>query len=462
MSISIKKIYTTLFFLGIFFIPFNSYEGVSFLGEYKRDGAIIFFLISIIFFLIDCSLKKTIIIPVNNKPFQLFILFVILLFVSTLVNAFDVYSSFIKQTSGISRFIRQITAFGISFFIFLTFYNIISKIPIKQLFLKIRTIFFYCFILISIYGFLETLTVYFNIRQLEDVVLLFDYFPFTNVYLDYPNKRISSFSYEPPFLAIFLITIAGWMFSYIITSKGFLRFLPTLLVFFITFFSGSRTALIVILFQFILFLLVIFSINKKIRRMLTNMLIIITLSLATLFAFKGAKLSNAIEEKVSSLNFKENLLKNLSNRTRFGIQYASLKVFSENPILGVGFGQQAYYARNKYPKWATHNNYEFKDYYLNDKDKSFPPGFNMYTRLLAELGIVGSLVFISLLLLIIYQIKKNIKARNNLEKTLAIVLLISFAGFIINWLQFDSFRVYGFWICFALFIKLQKTTTLNE
>jgi O-antigen ligase len=156
-------------------------------------------------------------------------------------------------------------------------------------------------------------------------------------------------------------------------------------------------------------------------------------------------------------------LSSISNKSRFGIQYASLLVFLESPIYGVGFGQQAYHAKEKYPKWATYKNYEFKEYYLNESDKSFPPGFNMFTRLLAETGIVGFLIFLSFIFLIFYQCKKLIESRKDIEKIIPIVLLVSFIGFLINWLQFDSFRVFGFWICLALLIlQVQQKKIANE
>jgi O-antigen ligase len=316
---------------------------------------------------------------------------------------------------------------------------------------------------VSIYAFLEILILVFNFSFLKSVFSLFDNFPFTETQLDFRFKRISGVSYEPPFLAIYLITIAGWMFSYILTGAGIKKYLPTIIIFLLTFFSGSRTALIVVLFQFIVFISVVFSLNKKFQKVIQRFLLLIGMLIILLFIFNGKKVSEAIETKVSALDFKNNLTNNISNRSRFGIQYTSLLIFVENPIVGVGFGQQAYDARDKYPKWATHNNYEFKEFYLNDDDKSFPPGFNMFTRLLAETGIVGFLIFLSFNFLIFYQCKKLINSRIDIEKIIPIVLLVSFVGFLINWLQFDSFRVFGFWICLALLIlQIQQRKIKNE
>ena len=453
MKISLKQTYIYFFLLGIFFIPFNSYDGISFLGEYKRDGAIVFFLASFLFFSIDTFYKRKFKIPLNNILFQFLALFVGWIIVGTLLNGFSIYENYMKQTSGISRSIRQFLSLSIVLFLFIVAYNSAKNYSIKRIFVLIRKTFFLSFIFVAVYGVLEILVVYFNILGLKNILLLFDYFPFTEVFLDFKYRRISSFSHEPPFLAIYLITIAGWMFSYILTSKGFKRFLPTIFVFILTFFSGSRTALIVVLLQFLVFMGTVFTVNKNYRLIIQRFLLVISTVFILLLIFNGKNVSREIEAKIDSLNFRENLMNNVSNKSRFGIQYTSLLIFLDNPITGVGFGQQGYHAKGKYPKWATHKNYEFTQLYLNDNVKSFPPGYNIYTRLLAETGIVGFGIFISFLLLIFYQCRKLFKSLNQFEKVVPVVLLISFIGFAINWMQFDSFRVFGFWICLAILIK---------
>jgi len=462
MKVTLKHTYTFLFLLGVFFIPFNSYEGISFLGEYRRDGAIIFFLLSFVFFGIDRLYKEKIEVPQQNLFFQILILFVLCIVLSTICNGHSIYGSYMKQTSGASRFFRQFLSLTIALLLFITSYNITRNYSLKAFFFLIRKVFLYSFIFVSIYGFLEILVVYFNIKTLKSVLLLFDYVPFIDVFLDFKFSRISSVSYEPPFLAIYLITIAGWMFSYILTAKGIKKYVPTLIVFLLTFFSGSRTALIVVSFQFLMFIGLVITINRRVQLIMQRFLVLVSIVVVLLFALNGGKVSKAIETKIESLSFSKNLSDNISNKSRLGIQYTSLLIFLENPILGVGFGQQAFHARNKYPKWATSNNYEFRLFYLNDKVKSFPPGYNIYTRLLAETGIIGFLIFTSFIGLILYQCKKLINNRVDIEKFIPIVLLISFMGFAINWLQFDSLRVYGFWICLAILIRQLQGRNENE
>jgi O-antigen ligase len=409
MRISLRQIYIFLFLVGVFFIPFNSYQGISFLGEYRKDGAIIFFLLSFVLFFIDASFKMKIKIPRNNILFQALLLFVFWLIISTLLNINTVFSNYMKQTSGLTRFSRQLLALSIALVLFITTYNVFNKFSKKESFYLLRRVFLYSFIFVSLYSFFEILIVVFNVSYLKNIFSVFDYFPFTETSLDLIYHRISSVSYEPPFLAIYLITIAGWMFSYILTSKKNIKYLPTLIVFILTFFSGSRTALIVVLFQFIIFIWIVFSASKKFNKIIQRFLIVSSILAFLIFMFNREKITESIETKIETLNFKKNIEKSISNRSRFGIQYTSLLIFKENPILGVGFGQQGYHARDKYPKWVTKKNYEFNLYYLNNKEKSFPPGFNLYTRLLAETGIIGLLIFIFFIFLIFHQSKKLIK-----------------------------------------------------
>ena len=132
-------------------------------------------------------------------------------------------------------------------------------------------------------------------------------------------------------------------------------------------------------------------------------------------------------------------------------------VFDENPIIGVGYGQQAYEARERYPRWATAGNWEFKLKYLNQSDPQFPPGYNIYTRILAEGGIIGMVIFASLLILIIW-VCLVVTQKNDDRYLLALVILISMVGFYFNWLKMDTVRVFGFWINLALLVAITRKT----
>ena len=377
------------------------------------------------------------------------------------MNFNSVSNSYLKHTSGINRFVRQYFSLIISSFIIVIYYcNVLKSMSLEDILSKVRFTFLLSLIFTFIIGFFETLAGVFGIAVAQIPFLLLNYFPFFEK--AYFGERISAISYEPPFLAIYLITVSGWMFSYLIThkNKGILRMVPSLFILFLTYFSGSRTALIVVLIQFLFFIFITVKREVLINYvqktfLLTGILII------GLFIFNGDKIIKSVETKIESLDFIGNLNDNVSNKSRLGIQYASLKVFSAHPIIGVGFGQQSYYNRYHYPGWATKKNYEFNLYYRNSAEPSFPPGYNLYTRMLAETGIIGIGI---LFFLIYYSFKRAflvLKSETNAKKVLALILLISFLGLYINWLQIDTFRIYGIWLSLAILIRLTNENT-NE
>ena len=211
---------------------------------------------------------------------------------------------------------------------------------------------------------------------------LFDYFPFTEAKTDMRLRRISSVTFEPPALGTYLLSIAGWMFSYILTEKKNFKYLPTVIVLFLGFMSGSRAAFFAIIIQFII-ASIIFLKNKNLTRNLYRVIIgFSTVSILTITYF-SEPIYNYIKKEINSFKLDDST-HSLSNKSRFGIQQAMFYVFLENPISGTGYGLQAFESRKKYPTWAKKNNWEFRLKYLNQNDKRFPPGYNMYLRILSE------------------------------------------------------------------------------
>ncbi|MES2487344.1 MAG: O-antigen ligase family protein [Bacteroidota bacterium] len=445
---TLKKIYTWLFFIGLFFIPFNDFKGLSFMGEYKDESAAFFLLPAFLVLLASGKVN----VPVKSPYFKLLLVFLAWCIVATLINFPTVLQNYFKQTSGISRFVRQYISLLISTFIFfLVYWNVIIAMTTKEILLKIRKVLLCSLVFASVYGFFETLVVVFHINAARHLLSIFDYFPFLDVI--YHANRISSIAFEPPFLAIYLITVAGWMFSYVLTESSRLKFIPMVLVIILTYFSGSRTALLVIFIQLAIFFSILYR-SKKYRQYIIYISMFAAVGIIAVLAINAEKIIYSVEKKLESLNFSGNLKTDVSNKSRFGMQYASLQVFKENPVTGVGFGQQSYHSRFHYPLWATRDNYEFVIFYRNQAEKSFPPGYNIYTRLLAETGFIGTGLFIAFAGLLWLRARQLLKTATGDKKILALILLISFTGFCINWLQVDTFRIYGFWICAAILIKI--------
>ena len=443
LNLNILNVSFFLILAGIFFLPFNSWEGISFLGEYYRDSCVLFFLLA--FFVL--LFKKKIKLPFHSPIFYSLIIFLVWAALTTFINFETVIDSSFKQTSGVVRFLRQYFSLILAAFLLpITFYNSFLNINSKRLIYLIRKAIYYSFVIVIIYAIIEVLVVKFNMINLKKPVLnIFDYFPFVEAKTDLRLKRISSVTFEPPALGTYLITIFSWMCSYIITSKSYFRFLPALLVIALAFISGSRAAFFIIIVQAIMFVLVIsqsYQYNKIFSKILLTSVIAISIGLLTF----APKILNYIDNEIQSFKLNDND-HSLSNKSRFGIQYAMYQVFLENPVIGTGYGQQAFEARSKYPTWAKRDNWEFRLKYLNQNNTRFPPGYNLYLRLAAEtgtLGLIGFLLFMTYILIWCYN---NLNRQKNL---LAIIVFVSMIGFMLNWLKMDTFRIYGFWICLAL------------
>ena len=441
--ITIKNLIIHTLLLGIFFIPFNSWSGIGFLGEYYRDSCFLFFSFAFVLVLF----KRRINIPLKNLIFQFLILFILWSILATLFNAHNMADYYFKQTSGFSRFINQFGSLIIaSIIIPLTFYNGFKWININKTFRLIRRVVLASLIIVLIYSIIEILIVKFNMVNLKKPLLnLFDYFPFTEAKTDMRLRRISSVTFEPPALGTYLLSIAGWMFSYILTEKKNFKYLPIVIVLFLSFMSGSRAAFFAIIIQFII-ASIIFLKNKNLTRNLYRLIIgFSTASILTITYF-SEPIYNYIKKEINSFKLDDST-HSLSNKSRFGIQQAMFYVFLENPISGTGYGLQAFESRKKYPTWAKKNNWEFRLKYSNQNDKRFPPGYNMYLRILSETGLVGFLFFGLMLLQIFLWCFNNLKSENSI---IAFIILISMIGFSLNWLKMDSFRIYFFWLCLAL------------
>lgn len=443
LDLNILNVSFVLILAGIFFMPFNSWEGIPFLGEYYRDSCVLFFLLA--FFII--LFKKKIKLPFHSPIFYSLIIFLVWAALTTFINFETVLQNSFKQTSGVVRFLRQYFSLVLAAFVLpITFYNSFLKINSKRLIYSIRKVIYYSFVIVIIYSIIEILIVKFNMINLKKPLLnIFDYFPFVEAKTDLRLKRISSVTFEPPALGTYLITIFSWMCSYIITSKSYFKFLPALLVIGLAFVSGSRAAFFIIIIQAIVFVFAIsqsYQYNKTFSKIVLTSLIAISVGLLVY----APKIINYVDNEIQSfkLNDEDH---SLSNKSRFGIQYAMYQVFLDNPVIGTGYGQQAFDARSKYPSWAKRNNWEFRLKYLNQNSKRFPPGYNLYLRLAAETGALGLLGFLLVILYIMIWCYNNLKMQKNL---LAIIVFVSMAGFMLNWLKMDTFRIYGFWICLAL------------
>src|SRR5690606_34850668 len=129
-----KDISLLFVLLGVFFFPFNSYQGIPALGEFFRDSCLIFFLIAGF-----CLLsRRKFSIPHNTSIFQMVTILIFWFFLTGIFNTFDMMHYSFKHLSGIERFLRQFISLILVTSLLLIFYNVFKNHSINELFLKIR------------------------------------------------------------------------------------------------------------------------------------------------------------------------------------------------------------------------------------------------------------------------------------------------------------------------------------
>jgi len=364
---------------------------------------------------------------------------------------------FFKKTTGVERFINQYGALIICAILLpITFYNAFFTMDINKLFFRIRKILLASLIIVLAYAFIEVLIVKFGMLDLKIMVLnIFDYFPFTEAKIDPRGSRISSVSFEAPALGTYLLSISGWMFSYIITSSSKWKYIPTIIVVALAFLSGSRAAFFITIIQALIFIAILLR-NTRHSKTFFKISFSFMLVSFVLFGVYYKETTGYIKNEIQSFKLDDKQHAN-SNKSRFGIQQAMFKVFLENPVVGTGYGLQAFESRKYYPVWAKKNNWEFRVMYLNQNDERFPPGYNIYLRFLSETGLIGFLIFCGLLIQVFLWCYNNFNKHN----LYSIVILISMTGFSMNWLKMDSFRIYAFWLCLALIFLMESKKLKN-
>ena len=130
----------------------------------------------------------------------------------------------------------------------------------------------------------------------------------------------------------------------------------------------------------------------------------------------------------------------LSNITRIGSQWAGWYMFLDNSFFGVGYGQYPFYYADYVPSWAWIS-YEVQNCSLNIPGSMMTPSHGIYTRLLAEAGLMGFLAWLFILFCMLWGIcKSDVDADKKICYSISIVALILF-GF-----NADGFRVFYYWI----------------
>jgi hypothetical protein len=152
----------------------------------------------------------------------------------------------------------------------------------------------------------------------------------------------------------------------------------------------------------------------------------------------------------------------VSNLSRFGTMAIQTDIFIENPIFGVGMGQYPFYVPSHMFSWA--DTWEFKRWISSPK-ASFFPSFSIYTRVAAELGIFGYVVWVAFSY---YFLKMALKAAVDFKRSsgqtplVGIAIICGFFGMQLMGWNIASYKVPYIWAVFGLAAAYWKAPRVLE
>lgn len=171
--------------------------------------------------------------------------------------------------------------------------------------------------------------------------------------------------------------------------------------------------------------------------------------------FLGGRISDILESGMDPSN-----ISSFSTRQRLASAEATFNIFLEHPLTGVGVGKSPFYIYAAYPVWAL-NQGDVAGSTFNGQEaggSGYAPGnaisFNLFVQTLAEMGLIGGVVFVALLLSMLadcYGVLNN--AQEKWKRKVFVGILFALVAQIIHynamsWLDFRYwFFIWGLAIC---------------
>ncbi len=445
-----RKLHLSLLATAVFLSPFITSLGVQHFGGLGKEGSFYPIAVGVFIWLIEILfLKKSIHVP-SVKSIYCFYGFLVVIIFSGIVNLFDILELRFQGDTGIGRFLVQTGTMIFYFLVVLYVYNIFYEEKRNPI------LFFQRWILLSLV--LAGTYSLFELGRMGGNTLSSDIITFidrlfrggeANGIVEY--FRVRSLAAEASYFGMYTALVLPWVLGECFLKRSkypsfFFLILGYIIV--LVLFSLSRTAYMVMAIEGFLFLLMFRGMVWGERKRLVVFAIIF---------FTGVGLSSefimASLPKVDVAEVYESLLSdnNLSNVARYGAQIAAWNIFLDHPLLGVGYGMYGFYAPDYYPEEAWRS-VEISMWATNGTGWPWPPAHSLYARVLAELGGIGLLVYVALLISLFCAVWRCGTTKDVDRMAERRILALTMFGIVLQGFNVDAFRIMPMWIIFALIL----------
>ena len=408
-----KSILDYIFYCGIVMLPF-----VGTLSVAKKilfplgSGLFLFTLIGTIVFFITTKKILNIDKLVNKSLIYLF--FVVIL--SGIVNGDSIFNSAWQGVDGIGRYILSVALLLLEYFMLVYIYNI--YVVHKEVRYNVHRFIIISFYISSVCGVVEIISLL-GVDYANNLLLILD-----KLYReDIPRQmfRVQAFASEPSLYAEYLLIVLPILMLKVIEKGKIVNWFLLYILVILLICTFSRTGYFVGLFEITLFGCFFSREIIRLKKALIVQFLLFAIMLILLCNLIGINWRQATLVVESLLS--NDYMDNLSNVARFGSMVAGWNIFKDNIILGIGYDQFAFYAADYYPTWS-YLSPEIMSWSINYTERSYwPPLFNYYIRIMAELGLIGGVAWCFLLLVIIKYVRSTI-ATNKHNSVLKVYLII--------------------------------------
>lgn len=134
---------------------------------------------------------------------------------------------------------------------------------------------------------------------------------------------------------------------------------------------------------------------------------------------------------------------------RLALTEAAWRIFLDSPLLGVGLGQSGFYIFDHLPNWIYDSRSEIT-LMLAPDSWLFPNPKNLWVRLLAETGIIGTFLFAVFLALILLAALSMLRTKKPLGRFVGLFGLMSWMAILLEGFSLDSFALPTIWVALGI------------
>lgn len=143
---------------------------------------------------------------------------------------------------------------------------------------------------------------------------------------------------------------------------------------------------------------------------------------------------------------------------RYGLAHTALNVWYKRPLTAAGLGLAGYTFKDHVPDWVYRNPRmgEYWKYVNNPEGTVFPSAKNLYIRLLSEVGLVGTVVFLALLTtllgrgfrtaLVAMHRYRSMGGDHSFNAVLSVAAVLGSCAALAGYNSLDSFAVPYLWV----------------